>query len=1292
LYKNLSLSDSKDKPLTKTVRGLLDRSRQEVTDLNIIPIGIVNVDGILLTKEQVSDNLKAKSENKVANSDTYENLEFISASTLDWELFQGNIQFKISPDFELSNINNPIKELEIDFKDGKGWQKYDYKEQLIQHQFTKIGETSIGIKVISKRGTYVTNCPLKVHFLIRPVPSLINSVTAPKIKNDIVKAGKVSESVAGADYAIYLGCDGLLDKPIIIAEGFDALGNVSLTDIVTKYFPHMQMFFNNGYDFIFVKYHNPRDYISNNAQVLKRVINDINGKKVGNNKMAVIGESMSGLVARWALREMENQGQNHNVDKFIAFDSPHKGANVPPGMVAMRLAAWDALETSIVVAIFNAFNPIIQVINAPAAEELLLFQRDVGGDIQKGIRFDIFRQELANLGNGGYPAQCKNIAFLNGALSGRQNTNFAGGDINPGDKIFDLEWNSNGGIAICYAFLDCWTNRINQDTKVYDGDLWGLIPILCPFSFRSRNKTLPYNLDRTAGGVIGIGTQNTNGFVTPARFSFVPTFSAIDYKGALNNDADYHINIGSWLDVSHQVNPNSQNLTPFKAIYGDNFNDDHSYIRNEGNTIRDLAIHEFGIPLANFNNGCIGCTAGSGGLAGSYYFGTNLQNQYPNTSSTEAVNYSSDEGRFTVLGGFTNVSARWQGSFEAPLTATYNFNLRTDDGSRLWFDGVQKVDDWGNYPPKDHTFQVALNAGDRKNIRIDWFQGGGGYEAKFMWSFNGVQSIVPACRLFATAAPVVDCNFAVTSSSNPATTTCGGTSSLSAGCIGVGCGGVSYAWSGNGGSYNGSPVTVTLPNANGAVGYTLTATKPGCANKTNVATITVGGCNSGTTLTPNNCYTIQSKINGQYMQAMGDNSIQKQGANNASNQLWKAVASGNSFQFLSQSNQQPIKCDNYNFGHHLSVGSGGNNLWNLETNNSSFRVSSPNNITWDMEGAGGGAFLQLYGTTTEPFADYRLWNFTQAACTSTNPPTGGGTTLCNTGNFNGNVDAMNCNQIAGWCFDNGNLSRTVKVDIFSDGQLVTTVDANQNRPDLGTAFNNNAAIPHGFSYAVPNNACWKNGANHVITVKPCGGTANISNGSANLSCTGTGSGTCGTTTTTGGGTTGTGTTGTTGVNCPTPTVGNPVVFHWDVASQSVWFAHLGPTGQMYASYDANPSSPAFTHTQLANSGVPSTKIPCFLNGVKQSRVANSVDDNSGVEVYPNPTNGKIKVGFSLSQDENVWINLYDNQGRSLQIRDFEGKSGKNLIELDLQDYPSGAYFIDLQSSQKREVEKVMKVN
>ena len=67
-------------------------------------------------------------------------------------------------------------------------------------------------------------------------------------------------------------------------------------------------------------------------------------------------------------------------------------------------------------------------------------------------------------------------------------------------------------------------------------------------------------------------------------------------------------------------------------------------------------------------------------------------------------------------------------------------------------------------------------------------------------------------------------------------------------------------------------------------------------------------------------------------------------------------------------------------------------------------------------------------------------------------------------------------------------------------------------------------------------------------------------------------------------------------------------------------------------------------------------------------------------------------GFTLEKDENVWFNLYDTQGKNLQLNDFEGKKGRNEVEFDLQNYTSGAYFIDLQYNQKREVRKVMKVN
>jgi hypothetical protein len=98
------------------------------------------------------------------------------------------------------------------------------------------------------------------------------------------------------------------------------------------------------------------------------------------------------------------------------------------------------------------------------------------------------------------------------------------------------------------------------------------------------------------------------------------------------------------------------------------------------------------------------------------------------------------------------------------------------------------------------------------------------------------------------------------------------------------------------------------------------------------------------------------------------------------------------------------------------------------------------------------------------------------------------------------------------------------------------------------------------------------------------------------------------------------------------------------------------------------------------------------SGIPSGRISNVEEESDFISIFPNPTNGKIKVGFTLQKDENVWFNLYDTQGKNLQLNDFEGKKGRNEVEFDLQNYPSGAYFIDLQYNQKREVRKVMKVN
>jgi pimeloyl-ACP methyl ester carboxylesterase len=581
-------ADLNNKPCPAAMKEIFGRTRNEVTENNIIPIGIINTETTFLTQEQIDENIKLKADNQKVNGGSYEIIPIRMAGLLQEEIFQGNVAFQISPDFLQSNIDDPIEKITIDFQDGKGEQSFELKNQLIEHQFSTLGTVAISIKVTTKKGSFLTYCPLQIRLLERPEVYLTKSISIEKVRVEETKGGRVATNITGGNYAIYLGCDGVLDKPIIIAEGFDVEENVNITTLVSNYYPYLYALRNNGYDLVFLNYTNGRDYIENNAEVLKTVINQINSLKVGNEKLTVVGESMSGLVARYALKTMENAGQTHNVGHFISFDSPQKGANVPPGLIALRRwASSAAFPLSLILDelnnLLNVF-PFLTALDTPAGKQLLLTHNIVG----PAPEYYALQNTLNNLG---YPSQngIRNVALVNGALNGANQSKFSfdinhhlvnQGFLQAGDKILDVT------LSYFIGFIsgNVWTNQVNQSTKVFEG--LGFL-LLIP-SYEQLSVTLPVNYDRLAGGYFYYGIGNI-----PVLFSFVPTFSGIDYKGTLNNDADYTFSISNFIDSDFQVTNTS--LTPFVAIYGDNANNIHTDVKNDQQAWNNIAIHEYGI-------------------------------------------------------------------------------------------------------------------------------------------------------------------------------------------------------------------------------------------------------------------------------------------------------------------------------------------------------------------------------------------------------------------------------------------------------------------------------------------------------------------------------------------------------------------------------------------------------------------------------------------------------------------------------------------------------------------------
>ena len=103
--------------------------------------------------------------------------------------------------------------------------------------------------------------------------------------------------------------------------------------------------------------------------------------------------------------------------------------------------------------------------------------------------------------------------------------------------------------------------------------------------------------------------------------------------------------------------------------------------------------------------------------------------------------------------GIDYFSVRWAGQVEAPITGNYTFGTVSDDGVRLWVNGILLINDWNGHPPTANNGpSIALTAGQKYTIRMEYYEGSGGAVAKLLWSYPGQsQQIIPKTRLYPAA-------------------------------------------------------------------------------------------------------------------------------------------------------------------------------------------------------------------------------------------------------------------------------------------------------------------------------------------------------------------------------------------------------------------------------------------------------------------------------------------------------------------------------------------------------------
>lgn len=98
-------------------------------------------------------------------------------------------------------------------------------------------------------------------------------------------------------------------------------------------------------------------------------------------------------------------------------------------------------------------------------------------------------------------------------------------------------------------------------------------------------------------------------------------------------------------------------------------------------------------------------------------------------------------------------SVRWTGQIEAPTTENYTFYLTSDDGVRLWINDKLIINNWTDHAPTENSGSIQLEAGEKYDIRLDYYENKGGAVNRLSWSSPSTEKeIIPTERLFSSLA------------------------------------------------------------------------------------------------------------------------------------------------------------------------------------------------------------------------------------------------------------------------------------------------------------------------------------------------------------------------------------------------------------------------------------------------------------------------------------------------------------------------------------------------------------
>ncbi|MFD2822996.1 T9SS type A sorting domain-containing protein [Lacinutrix iliipiscaria] len=623
-YKSIAQADLNQR--LSPLENIKEQTKQSYFT-NVIPLAIIHSDFESISDDALQSNAVSRdAQGYLMRTNTeapiFEKKHITLASPLRVKTKGLQTTFNLASSNIYNTTDQTIQSVAIDFDDGEGFRTIRFNQNIVV-DYSEIGKKTLTFQMTLDNGDIISrsskidikysNADLYTHF-----NRVVNTFTS-SIAPDLSDYDNEPDNFGTGEYEIFLGADGVLNKPIILVDGFDPGDGRDITGL------RELLNFDDGgstsnledlvkaedFDVVYLNFpiytrdadgaviDGGVDFIERNAMLLVELINIINEDKEGTEQNVIIGPSMGGLISRYALNYMENnESMDHDTRLWISFDAPHHGANVPIGFQHQFNFLAFGLDDFWVLGDQNVeeLQPIIDgMLRSSAARQMLTDQFEPHITDSDGVTFNgslslprahpyksDFDARMNLLTGSGFPELTRNISIINGSgENNRYPDNTSGAnDLVPGSQIVDanIELFGVAELKANTFFTPNAGTQIETSQVHLDFPIW--FPLANDRINNASSRAFSYSdgIDAASGGlfdIIGLTEDlSTDGLVgeflaslSTDHFNFIPSISAMAFEITADQINWFHTPFGPTRATT--------NITPFDAWFMPQENEPH---------------------------------------------------------------------------------------------------------------------------------------------------------------------------------------------------------------------------------------------------------------------------------------------------------------------------------------------------------------------------------------------------------------------------------------------------------------------------------------------------------------------------------------------------------------------------------------------------------------------------------------------------------------------------------------------------------------------------------------------